>query len=64
MTVCRTHLQEREGQRESLAERFGGCVPKWERKKQQALSRRTEEMSISNVPQPIFPIKKDSPGNN
>lgn len=35
---------------------------KWERKKQQALSRWTEEMSFSNVPWTIFPIKKDRPG--
>lgn len=41
-------------ERQSLAGRLGGCVPEWERKKEQALSRRTEEMSISNVPQMIF----------
>lgn len=64
MWLCRTHLQEgdeRERERERVWQRdWGGCVPRWERKTQQALSRRTKE--ISNVWRPIVPIKADRSG--
>lgn len=62
MWLCRTHLQEEdERERERAWQRDGGgCVPRWERKTQQALSRRTKE--ISNVWRPIVPIKEDRSG--
>lgn len=58
MWLCVGSICKRKRERESLAERLGGCMPEWE--KQQSLSRRTQEILFSNVSQLIFPIKSVS----